>query len=216
MLRKMHRAIWCFAIKHFKFCHEIQKTRVKRKTDVLKFFRAKRLQAAQRQAILMSIPTYREHQDIVNFLRRNPNMWRFVELAAAHYNIQIDKGPHPRKDLYIKPDFDSKLDIAEDYFRRNRAGLVEWWCKFTEDGKAFLGDECNVKLDLGIPFYEVFTNKFKKILGFEPNLDKVADRKFLSWPCLDVNGNPNVDLMEEVKFQANIYSFNAENDNHLQ
>ena len=132
-------------------------------------------------------------------------MHGFVELAAAHYNTQIDRGSNPDPHLHIKPDFDSKLEIAEDYFRRDRCGLVEWWTRFTRDGREFLDANDKIKLDLGIPFHKVFADKCLREFGIEVKPDNIANRKYLSWPCLDVNGNPNTTLMNDVQARAGVY-----------
>ena len=129
-------------------------------------------------------------------------MWSFIDLATAHYNTQIDHSRDLRSVLYVKSDFDSKLDIAADYFKRDRCGLVEWWIKFTEDGKDFFDAEDKIKLDLQIPFHNVFVDKCLREFGIEVKPDDINDRKYLDWPCLDIHGNPNIQLMDEVQAKA--------------
>lgn len=128
-------------------------------------------------------------------------MWSFIDLAAAHYNAQIDR--QRGYGYYVKPDFDSKLDIAQDYFIRDRAGLVEWWCKFTKDGQTFLDDRHKIMLDMGIPFHDVFVD-MSQVYGIEVKPDYVDHRRYIYWPCLDVHGNPNTPLMEEVAAKAGV------------
>ena len=161
--------------------------------------------AAQLHSHLMRSSNYRLQHKTIQFLRDNPKMWSFVELAAAHYNTQIDHGRDHRPELYIKPDFDSKLEIAEDYFRRDRCGLVEWWTRFTRDGREFLDADDKIKLDLQIPFHKVFADKCLREFGIEVKPDDINNRRYLSWPCLDVYGNPNTTLMNEVQAKAHVY-----------
>lgn len=130
-------------------------------------------------------------------------MRSFIELAVAHYNTQIDHGlDHPES--YIKPDIESKLDIAQDYFIRDRAGLVEWWCKFTEDGQTFLDDKHKIMLDLEIPFHDVLAD-MSLAYGIEVKPDCVEYLKHLVCPCMDAHGNPNTELMKEVAARANVH-----------
>ena len=163
---------------------------------------AEKAAAQQMHARLMAYPSYRYKYEIVNFLRNTPRMWSFIELAAAHYNAQVDRGSGG---YYIKPDLDSKLDIAQDYFRRDRAGLVEWWCRFTEDGREFFDASDKIKLDLQIPFHEVFADKCLKKFDLEVKPDDINNRRYLSWPCMDINGNPNTTLMNEVQARVRVY-----------
>ena len=129
-------------------------------------------------------------------------MWSFIELAVAHYNTQVDKSLSGH---HIKPDFGSKLDIAQDYFIRDRAGLVEWWCKFTKDGREFLGEEGAIKQDLGIPFHDVLVDICLRKHSIELQLDPDEHRNVIRWPCMDAHGNPNMELMKEVAARANVY-----------
>ena len=151
---------------------------------------------------LMAYPRYRAQFYIIQFLKLNPKMRSFVELAAAHYNTQIDRGSGG---YYIKPDLESKLDIAENYFIRDRAGLVEWWCKFTKDGREFLGEEGTIKQDLGIPFHDVLADICLRKHGIKLQPDPIEQRSVIRWPCLDIHGNPNTSLMNEVQAKAHVY-----------
>ena len=162
MLRKLTRRTWCILVKHLVPCDIIQRWLVRRKLAILRKWREaveKEKAAAQLHSHLMRSSNHRLQHKTIQFLRDNPKMWSFVELAAAHYNTQIDHGRDHRPELYIKPDFDSKLEIAEDYFRRDRCGLVEWWTRFTRDGREFLDAVDKIKLDLQIPFHKVFADK---------------------------------------------------------
>ena len=161
--------------------------------------------AARLHSSLMGHANYRAQFHTIQFLRDNPKMWSFVELAAAHYNTQIDHGRDHSPGFYIKPDFDSKLDIAQDYFRRDRCGLVEWWTRFNEDGREFLNANDKIKLDLQIPFHEVFTDKCLREFGLEVKPDNIDDRRYLAWSCLDVYGNPNTSLMNEVQAKIHVH-----------
>ena len=208
MLRKLTREIWCIFVKHLAPCDIIQRWRVRKKLGALRKWREaveKENATAQLHVHLMMYSSYKFQYKIINFLRNTPRMWSFVELAAAHYNTQIDHGKDHRLELYIKSDFDSKLDIAQDYFRRDRCGLVEWWCKFTKDGREFFDADDKIKLDLQIPFHKVFADKCLREFGIEVKPDNIADRKYLAWPCLDVYGNPNTFLMNEVQAKVHVY-----------
>ena len=159
--------------------------------------------AQQMHARLMAYPSYRRKYEATNFLRDTPRMWSFIELAIAHFNAQIDHGWDHSPGSYIKPDIESKLDIAQDYFIRDRAGLVEWWCKFTKDGQAFLDDEHKIMLDMGIPFHDVFVD-MSQVYGIEVKPDCVEYLKHLICPCMDAHGNPNIELMLEVAAKAGV------------
>lgn len=130
-------------------------------------------------------------------------MQRFVELAVVHYNTQEDLGRKPEDRHYIKPDIESKLDIAEDYFRRDRCGLVEWWFRF-DGGKEFFNEVDRIKLNLDIPFCQVFKEKCQRELGFVVTPEERSMRKHLNWPCIDSEGRPNTDLMNIVKFKMKV------------
>lgn len=156
----------------------------------------------QMHAKLMSYSSYRYKYKTINFLRNTPRMWSFIDLAVAHYNTQVDRGSGG---YHIKPDLDSKLDIAQDYFIRDRAGLVEWWCKFTKDGREFLGEESVIKQDLGIPFHDVLVDICLRKHSIELQLDSDEHRNVVRWPCIYADGNPNVELMKEVAARANAY-----------
>lgn len=202
---KLTRRIWCIFVKHLAPCDIIQRWLVRRKLAALRKWREeveKEKAAAQFHSRLMVYASYRAKFYTTQFLRDTPKMWSFVELAAAHYNTQIDHGRDHSPELYIKPDFDSKLDIAQNYFIRDRCGLVEWWTRFTRDGREFLNDNDRIKLDLQIPFHEVFADKCLREFGIEVNPDNIDDRRYLDWPCLDVDGNPNTSLMKLVKLKA--------------
>ena len=149
--------------------------------------------------------SYINQYKITNFLRNTPKMWSFVKLAVAHYNTQIDHSKGHSLELYIKPDLDSKLDIAQDYFKRDRCGLVEWWTRFTVDGREFFDADDKIKLDLQIPFHKVFVDKCLREFGIEAKPDDINNRKYLNWPCLDIHGNPNIQLMNEVQAKAAVY-----------
>jgi len=164
----------------------------------------KKAVARQRHARLMTYPGYRCKCETIDFLRNTPMMWSFIELAAAHYNTQIDRG---LGEYYIKPDFDSKLDIAANYFIRDRAGLVEWWCMFTQDGREFLGEEGAIKYDLGIPFHAVFADVCLKKYGIEVRPDPDEHRKVIRWPCMTIDKVPNMELMTEVASRAGVKIF---------
>lgn len=165
---------------------------------------AKKAAALQMHARLMAYPSYRYKYEIVNFLRNTPRMWSFIELAAAHYNVQVDRGSGG---YHIKPDLDSKLDIAQDYFRRDRAGLVEWWCRFTKDGREFFDASDKIKLDLQIPFHQVFVDKCHRDFSIDVKPDSVDHRRHIYWPCVHVDGSPNVVLMEDVAARAGVKIF---------
>ena len=162
----------------------------------------KKKAAAQLYFSLMGYSSYRCEYKTINFLRNTPRMWGFIDLAVAHYNTQVDKGSGG---YYVKPDLDNKLEIAQDYFRRDRCGLVEWWTRFTGDGREFFDADDKIKLDLQIPFHKVFADKCLREFGIEVNPDNIADRRYLAWPCLDVYGNPNISLMNEVQAKAHVY-----------
>lgn len=162
---------------------------------------AEKTAAQQMHTRLMAYPRYRHRYETINFLRGTPRMWSFVELAAAHYNAQIDRGSIGYR---VKPDFESKLNIAQDYFIRDRAGLVEWWCRFTEDGKEFFDASNKIKLDLQIPFHEVFVDKCCRDFDIDVKPDNVDHRRHIYWPCLHVDGSPNVELMEDVAAKAEV------------
>lgn len=166
---------------------------------------AKEKAAARLHSSLMGHANYRAQFYTIQFLRDNPKMWSFVELAAAHYNTQIDHERDHSPGRYIKPDFDSKLDIAQDYFRRDRGGLVEWWTRFTRDGGEFFDANDKIKLDLQIPFHKVFADKCLREFGIEVKPDDINNRRYLKWPCMDINGNPNTTLMNEVQARARVY-----------
>ena len=155
---------------------------------------------AQMQAQLMTFPIYRNRAKIIDFLKSSWMMQRFVELAVAHYNTQEDLGRSLEDRHYIKPDLESKLDIAEDYFRRDRCGLVEWWFRF-DDGQMFFNEIDRIKLNLDIPFCQVFKEKCQRELGFEVTPEERSMRKHLAWSCIDFEGRPNVNLMNMVKLR---------------
>ena len=206
MLRKLSRKIWCSLVKSLLPCRMLQRHLVKRRIYVLRRRRdamAEKTAAQQMHARLMANPSYRCRHKTTNFLRYTPRMWSFVELAAAHYNTQIDRGSIGYR---VKPDIESKLDIAQDYFIRDRAGLVEWWCKFTKDGQAFLDDEHKIMLDMGIPFHDVLVD-MSQAYGIEVKPDCVEHLKVLTCPCMDVHGNPNIELMAEVASKARVKIF---------
>ena len=205
---KLARRIWCILVKHLAPCGIIQRRLVRRKLAALRKKSekiAKLKLAVQFHSRWIGCSNYKAKFDAITFLKDNPKMRSFVELAAAHYNTQIDHGRDHSPRLYIKPDFDSKLDIAQDYFRRDRCGLVEWWTRFTEDGREFLDANDRIKLDLQIPFHEVFADKCLREFGIEVKPDNIADRRHLAWPCLDYYGNPNTSLMNEVLGKINVY-----------
>ena len=205
MLRRLCRSTWCILAKRIFLCREIQRAILKRKLAEARRFReicAQIKAKALVQAHLMTLPVYQNHAKIIDFLKSSQMMKRFVELAVAHYNTQIDRGS---SGYYIKPDLDSKLDIAENYFIRDRAGLVEWWCKFTKDGREFLGEEGAIKQDLGIPFHDVLADICLRKYSIKLQLDPVEQRSCIGWPCLDVYGNPNTSLMNEVQAKAHVY-----------
>lgn len=164
---------------------------------------AKKTAGQQMHARLMAHPHYRRQYEATQFLRNNPRMWSFIDLAVAHYNTQVDRGSGG---YYIKPDIESKLDIAQDYFIRDRAGLVEWWCKFTEDGQTFLDEKHKIMLDMGIPFHDVFAD-MSQAYGIEVKPDCVEHLKVLTCPCMDAHGNPNIKLMTEVASRAGVKIF---------
>lgn len=209
MPRKLARIIWCILVKHLAPCDTIQRWLVRRKLAALRKWREevekKEKAAARLHSSLMGHANYRAQFHTIQFLRDNPKMWSFVELAAAHYNTQIDHGRDHSPRLYIKPDFDSKLDIAQDYFRRDRGGLVEWWTRFTRDGREFFDADDKIKLDLQILFHKVFADKCLREFDIEVKPDNITNRKYLSWPCIDVYGNPNTTLMNEVQAKAHVY-----------
>lgn len=212
MLRRLSREIWCILIQWLAPCTTIQRWLVRRKLAALREQReeakakaAKQKSAAQMHARLMAYPSYRCKYKIINFLRNTPRMWSFVDLAAAHYNTQIDHSRDHRPELYIKPDLDSKLDIAQDYFRRDRAGLVEWWCRFTEDGREFFDASDKIKLDLQIPFHQVLVDKCHRDFSIDVKPDSVDYRRHIYWPCIYADGSPNAELMEEVQAKAHVY-----------
>ena len=205
MLRKLARRTWCIFVKHLAPCDIIQRWLVRRKLAALRKWReeVEKEKAAKRlRSSLMPYPRYRAQFYIIQFLKLNPKMRSFVELAAAHYNTQIDRGSGG---YYIKPDLESKLDIAENYFIRDRAGLVEWWCKFTKDGREFLGEEGTIKQDLGIPFHDVLADICLRKHGIKLQPDPIEQRSVIRWPCLDIHGNPNTSLMNEVQAKAHVY-----------
>ena len=205
MLRKLARRTWCIFVKHLAPCDIIQRWLVRRKLAALRKWReeVEKEKAAKRlRSSLMAYPSYRAQFYIIQFLKLNPKMRSFVELAAAHYNTQIDRGSGG---YYIKPDLESKLDIAENYFIRDRAGLVEWWCKFTKDGREFLGEEGTIKQDLGIPFHDVLADICLRKHGIKLQPDPIEQRSVIRWPCLDIHGNPNTSLMNEVQAKAHVY-----------
>ena len=208
MPRKLVRITWCILVKHLALCAIIQRWLVRRKLAALRKWReeVEKKKAAKRlHSSLMAYPSYRAQFYTIQFLRVNPKVWSFVDLAAAHYNTQIDHGRDHSPELYIKPDFDSKLDIAQNYFIRDRCGLVEWWTRFTRDGREFLDDNDKIKLDLQIPFHEVFADKCLREFGIEVKPDNISNRKYLSWPCLDIHGNPNTSLMNEVQAKIHVH-----------
>ena len=205
MPRKLARRTWCILVKHLSPCNTIQRWLVRRKLAALRKWREeveKEKAAAQFHSRLMAYPIYRSRYQAINFLRNTPRMWSFIDLAVAHYNTQIDRGSGG---YYIKPDLESKLDIAENYFIRDRAGLVEWWCKFTKDGREFLGEEGTIKQDLGIPFHDVLADICLRKHGIKLQPDPIEQRSVIRWPCLDINGNPNTSLMNEVQAKAAVY-----------
>ena len=206
---KLARRIWCVLVKHLAPCDIVQRRLVRGKLDALRKWRewVEKEKAVKRllHSRLMAYPSYRAKFDAIQFLRDTPKMWSFVELAAAHYNTQIDHGRDHSPELYIKSDFDSKLDIAQNYFIRDRCCLVEWWTRFTRDGREFLNDNDRIKLDLQIPFHEVFADKCLRDFGIEVNPDNIDDRRYLAWPCLDVDGNPNTSLMNEVQAKIHVH-----------
>ena len=208
MPRKLARRTWCILVKHLAPCDIIQRWLVRRKLSVLRKWREeveKEKADARLYFSLMAHASYRAQFYTIKLLRDNPKMWSFVNLAAAHYNTQIDHGRDHSPELYIKPDFDSKLEIAQDYFRRDRCGLVEWWTRFTRDGREFLDANDKIKLDLQIPFHEVFADKCLREFGIGVKLDNIDNRRYLAWPCLDVHCNPNTSLMNEVQAKAHVY-----------
>ena len=205
---KLTRRTWCILVKHLAACGVIQRRLVRRKLAALRKKSekiAKVKLAVQFHSRWIGYSNYKAKFDAIKFLKNNPKMWSFVELAAAHYNTQLDHRTDYSPELYIKPDFDSKLDIAQNYFIRDRCGLVEWWTRFTRDGREFLDDNDRIKLDLQIPFHEVFADKCLREFGIEVNPDNIDDRRYLTWPCLDVYGNPNTSLMNEVKAKIHVY-----------
>ena len=186
-------------------CKEIQRAFLKRRLASIRRFKdicAQQKAKAQANALLMALPFYKNRMKTIDFLKSSPRMLRFVDLAVAHYNVQIDRSNNHSPERYVKNDLDSMLDIAEDYFTRDRSGLVEWWCRFNEDGQKFLNDIDRVKLDLLIPFHDVFKDKCVEEFGIDVNPDDIVHRQYISWPCLDVHGNPNVELMEAVELRA--------------
>lgn len=202
---KLARRIWCILVKHLAPCGIIQRRLIRRKLAALRKkseIMAKVRLAVQFHSRWMGCTNYKAKFDVIQFLKDNPKMWSFVELAAAHYNTQLDHIMDYSPKFYIKPDFDSKLDIAQDYFIRDRCGLVEWWTRFTRDGREFLDANDRIKLDLQIPFHEVFADKCLREFGIEVNPDNITLRRYLTWPCLDVYGNPNTSLMKLVKLKA--------------
>lgn len=209
MLRKLTRDIWCILVKWIAPCNDLQRLFVKRslnKARMLREIRAQQKRQAQKHAWLMSMPIYKSEFKIKEYLKSSPNMRRFVILAAAHYNTQEDLGKsNPKDRYYIKSDIESMVDIAADYFRRNRCGLVEWWCKFDTGYQMFLTENDKIMLDLKVPFAQVFKEKCLRELDIEVTPDNPEHRRHLGWPCLDIHGNPNISLMNKVQAKAHVY-----------
>lgn len=156
---------------------------------------------------MVTISIYKIEFKIKEYLRSALNMREFIILATAHYNTQEDlRESNPENRHYIKSDVESMIDIAADYFRRNRCGLVEWWCKFNNGYQMFLTENDKIMLDLNVPFAQIFKEKCLRELGIEVTPDNPKYRGFLNWPCLDIYGNPNTSLMNEVQSKVHANS----------
>lgn len=89
MPRKLARRARYILVKHLALCDIIQRWLVRRKLAALRKQNekiAKEKAAAQLHSSLMAFASYRAQFYTTKFLRDNPKMWSFVELAAAHYN----------------------------------------------------------------------------------------------------------------------------------
>ena len=114
----------------------------------------------------------------------------FIPLVCAHYNSQYE---YCRLTGYFYEAKPYELDLAANYFIRNRCRLLEWWC--LHNGKRKLFDEEDmVNYDLN-GFDAAFEAKAKK-LGISLDLDHdhthgmpmLFDDKTINWKavaCLD-------------------------------
>lgn len=125
----------------------------------------------------------------------------FIPLATAHYNSQLDTFSAAQNPYYAKTDFESMLDLAENYFIRNRSRLFEWWCLYGDGQGKFLTAEDHLRLDLGWTFDEVFKLKMS---SYQPPIDVNPDKDHYNGgiPCISQDGNPRSFFMREVMLRA--------------
>lgn len=113
----------------------------------------------------------------------------FIPYATKHYNIQLDileqKNSYRAKWKY--PDM---LDLAVDYFKRNRNRLFQWWCMNNENALTS-DDEFQVLRDI-----YGFNDAFKTICNKKFYIDVCPDTNYVyGVNVIDNSGNINNELI---------------------
>ena len=114
----------------------------------------------------------------------------FIELPTRHYNAMLDV-LHQDSAYRAKYDFDSKLSLAIDYFKRNRSRLFEWWC-MKNDNILMSDDIFNVLYDM-YGFNYAFEKRCREMF----DVDVKCDENINSHPCtmIDEHGNENKNII---------------------
>ena len=90
------------------------------------------------------------------------------------------------------------LDLAVNYFLRNRSRLFEWWCVYGSGQGRFLSEEDNIVMDFE-SFDAAFAQKCEKI-GIQTDID--ADHYIGKYPAILKDGTSNEMLMSYVMEKA--------------
>ena len=188
-MKNIFRKIYCVLIKNIWFLKALKKyyLRKKRTTHYKKYVEP-----------IKSLERYEKISDTKIFLMNFCES--FIPLATAHYNFQLDYISSSNYKYYAKTDFDSMLDLAENYFLRNRSRVFEWWCLYGDGQKNFLSEEEKMKLDLGISFNEVFA---EKMINQQPSIEVHPDSKtYGTTLAINDSNEPNIFFMNVIKLRA--------------
>lgn len=152
-------------MRRIKFFNLILRNKVRNK---LKIFHSNlRIKEAEElhKKLLATDPEYRNRFKMRELLESV--FLEFTHLATAHYNEQLDTlyGKNEYK-YYASTLFKEELSLAEDYLKRNRSRLFEWWCLYGNGRKTkFLNEHDLLRIELGYSFDLIFSEKMKDELG---------------------------------------------------
>ena len=208
---KIIRNAICFFAKHSSFAANVIRNKIRkrmRRKEQVKSIKQKLMDmyALRRIGTFTSLESsvlLFENEYRIKFILANPLLRDFAKYAICHYMIQDEKMKHTMPTYYV--DSADSVFLVQNYFNRNRARLLEWWCLNTENGQKFLNEEDKIHYDLNGDFEMMFKDKCRREFDFDVDFDSIKRHNDLKFPCIYKDGTINTDLMDEVKNKAKTY-----------